>query len=722
MGRSIHHKRYVGHVPICLLFLSLWLWGGNLQAQNLDCGNATAIDLCAFIEGNTSAGAANNDGYFFDPNSPTFTPATGKEVVYDFFTSLDRVTIKLESDNPGLQGFILGNCNNIQDGFPLAYTFSDGSNSFIGEVTIDLNDIPGYSNNTFYIVVEESRFQPDADYTLQVGDANGPPCPNPNDPCANPVELTVGSLYEGSTIDGTSVFTTYGNGQVLAGAEIVHRFEWPGGTMKATLSPGDVLFGLELDLMLLGSCDPNDFIASEPFAGLNETITQNLPAGTYFLVVDGFGETDVDFYKLLVEREDPPQDPCDNPITLTEGDLYTGSNQNGTTTFNQYVGLQFGNDGPEVVHVINWPGGEMQATLTAGNPDLGTDLDLILLDNCDVNSLIEAPQNTGSNEQIIRALAAGTYYLIVDGYQAADINNYTLLVENLTPQGDLCGDGSNVSTSLQCGVTVSFTPSGQNLDTHCGQDGYTGAERIYQINWDGGRFIATLEEKTPGQELILYSSCDPNSCIRIEPNQIDIGLSTGTYYLVVDGKNGATGRYTLSLTNPDDPDCILPDFQVESIEGDNCVQPGDVATYTATVGNDGDRAFTQEELGVSVDRFYLAKDREAFNNFQEITETSVPSQQVRPGDTYTTTGSISIPDNIEPGDYIIIFFADADQAVTEAFAGGNIITYPISIGNNNGPDYVPSNLQAPNAANPEEDIRIRVTLANEGNANGSASG
>ncbi|MEM8899618.1 MAG: LamG-like jellyroll fold domain-containing protein, partial [Bacteroidota bacterium] len=281
---------------------------------------------------------------------------------------------------------------------------------------------------------------------------------------------------------------------------------------------------------------------------------------------------------------------------------------------------------------------------------------------------------------------------------------------------------SNVTTSLQCGATVSFTPSSQNLDTHCGQDGYTGAERIYQINWDGGRFIATLEEKTPGQELILYSSCDPNSCIRIEPNQIDVALSAGPYYLVVDGKNGAKGRYTLSLTNPDDPNCILPDFKAESIEGDNCVQPGDVATYTATVGNDGDRAFTQEELAVSFDRFYLAKDREAFNNFQEITETSIPSQQVRPGDTYTTTGSISIPDNIEPGDYVIIFFADADEVVTEAFAGGNIITYPISIGNNNGPDYVPSNLQAPNAANPEEDIRIRVTLANEGNANGSASG
>ncbi|MEM8900949.1 MAG: PPC domain-containing protein, partial [Bacteroidota bacterium] len=122
-----------------------------------------------------------------------------------------------------------------------------------------------------------------------------------------------------------------------------------------------------------------------------------------------------------------------------------------------------------------------------GNPDLGTDLDLILLDNCDVNSVIAAPQVAGSSEQITQTLAAGTYYLIVDGYQSADINNYTLLVENLTPQGDLCGDRSNVTTSLQCGATVSFTPSSQNLDTHCGQDGYTGAERIYQINWDGGR-------------------------------------------------------------------------------------------------------------------------------------------------------------------------------------------------------------------------------------------
>ncbi|MEM7511632.1 MAG: LamG-like jellyroll fold domain-containing protein, partial [Bacteroidota bacterium] len=730
MGRRIHHKRYVGHVPICLLFLSLWLWGGNLQGQNLDCGNATAIDLCAFIEGNTSAGAANNDGYYRDPNSAVTVFASGKEIVYAISSSVQTLRINLQGD---VTAAILGDCSNIRsqpgfDGFPLALPKPEGGVLFSGEFTVNVNDIPGVNNGIVYIVVEENNFQPNADYTLQVGDANDAPCPNPNDPCADPVALTIGDQYEGSTIDGTSVFTTYGNGKVLAGAEVVHRFEWPGGFMKATLSPGDILFGLELDLMLLGSCDPNDFIASEPRAGLNETITQNLPAGTYFLVVDGLGETDVDFYKLLVEQL---PDPCDNLVPLTLGTPYTGTNANGTSVFTDY-GDNIILDGPEVIHTVDWPGGPMQVSFTNEAPDLGGRLFLNVLNSCNPTDLARGAYEMGNvNERIIDDFPAGTYYLSVDGFNFTNnVNNYRLLVEEVNLSVDIC-EISNVipPSNLACGRTIFGTTDRDSrlavLDTHCGIEGYTGKENVFQVDWDGGRFLLRLEDKTPGQEMILYSSCDENSCVAISANQIDQNLEAGTYYVVIDGKNGVAGDYVLSLSNPNDPDCTLPDFNVLSLEGDDCATPGASFTVTARVENSGGRSFTSDELVVSVDRFFISDDPDPNNYDNWIRLAENPSQGVNPGESYTSSAKVTIPSDLQEGSYFMIFYAEDDLKVTESSVPdfrSNQFTYPISIGNNNGPDYVASNFQAPSAANPEEDIQIKVTLANEGNANGSASG
>ncbi|MEL6191333.1 MAG: LamG-like jellyroll fold domain-containing protein [Bacteroidota bacterium] len=606
---------------------------------------------------------------------------------------------------------LLGSCD-PNDVIAGGVTTSNVSGSFYG---FD-QDVPA---GTYYLVVDGFGTQKTDYYTLLVEDGTEV---QPEDPCDNIQPIQVDVPFSFSNAGGTSEFSTYNNGVVPGqGPEIVHSINWPGGEMKATLVAGNPDLGTDLDLILLGSCEPNNYINGSFEGGTAESITQDLPAGTYYLVADGFEVTDINNYILTVESPLQP-DPCDNLVPLTINQEYMGTNANGTSVFTTY-GNNKVLEGPEIVHSFNWPGGDMKATLSPGDNTIGGELDIMLLGSCDPSDFLASNPLGGLNEEILVAnLAAGTYFLVVDGFD--DVNNvdfYKLLVEEVE-QEDFCGDRDNVSTELQCGVTVSLTPNVSDLDAHCGQEGYTGPERIYEIDWTGGRFIATLEEKNPGQELILYRSCDPNDCVTIEPNQIDINLSTGTYYLVVDGKDGASGRYTLSLTNPDNPDCILPDFKLLTFEGDDCVQPGDNLTYTATVGNDGDRAFTQEELAEAIDRVYLTAnpDPADFENWVKLAE--APSKQVAPGGSYSTSFNLIIPDNTAPGDYFLIFWADDDFKVTEAFAGGNTSVNPISVGNSTGPDYVPSNLQAPSAANPEEDIQIKVTLANEGNANGSASG
>ena len=319
----------------------------------------------------------------------------------------------------------------------------------------------------------------------------------------------------------------------------------------------------------------------------------------------------------------------------------------------------------------------------------------------------------------------------MDGFGTTNnVNDYDLLVEEVNSSVDIC-EISNVipPNNLACGKTILGTTNRESrlavLDTHCGIEGYTGKESVFEVDWAGGRFLLRLEDKTPGQEMILYSSCDENSCVAISANQIDQNLEAGTYYVVIDGKNGVAGDYVLSLSNPNDPDCTLPDFNALSLEGDDCATPGVSFTVTARVENSGARAFTDDELAVSVDRFFISDDPDPGNYDNWIRLAENPSQGVNPGEAYTSSAEVTIPSDLPEGSYFMIFYADDDLKVAESSVPdfrSNQFTYPISIGNNNGPDYVASNFQAPSAANPEEAIQIKVTLANEGNANGFASG
>lgn len=67
----------------------------------------------------------------------------------------------------------------------------------------------------------------------------------------------------------------------------------------------------DLDLFLLGSCDPGDCLdASLGVSGV-ENVSANVPAGTYYAVVDGWiGLADGSGYELRVTCSTP----CSNPV------------------------------------------------------------------------------------------------------------------------------------------------------------------------------------------------------------------------------------------------------------------------------------------------------------------------------------------------------------------------------------------------------------------------
>jgi hypothetical protein len=107
--------------------------------------------------------------------------------------------------------------------------------------------------------------------------------------CSNAPLVTIGKTIQGNTsTNGKSNISTYNNDPwwQLTGPEVVHKLEWSGGDVSIKLSNKSAA----LDLILLRSCNNNDFVDSGGGnSGLKEsTIKRYLDPGTYYIVVDGW--------------------------------------------------------------------------------------------------------------------------------------------------------------------------------------------------------------------------------------------------------------------------------------------------------------------------------------------------------------------------------------------------------------------------------------------------
>ena len=117
--------------------------------------------------------------------------------------------------------------------------------------------------------------------------------------CGDAPEVSIGRTIQGNTSIGRNNVNNYNNDPwwQSTGPEGVHKLEWPGGEVTIKLNNKSAA----LDLLLLRSCDNNDFIASGGGnSGIIESvITRNLPKGTYYIVVDGWQQAK-GTYDLLV--------------------------------------------------------------------------------------------------------------------------------------------------------------------------------------------------------------------------------------------------------------------------------------------------------------------------------------------------------------------------------------------------------------------------------------
>lgn len=212
--------------------------------------------------------------------------------------------------------------------------------------------------------------------------------------------------------------------------------------------------------------------------------------------------------------------------------------------------------GPDRVYVFDKKmAGDLQIGLEILTPDI--DLDLFLLSgNCSEVSCIAASttNNKKSNNEgiILEDAPLGTYYIVVDA-QFADVAGRFRLEVNC---GYLyCGNDIEVN----CGVPFAYNNSFGEDDVSL----YTCSPNVYNVENNGPEVVHYFTTTTAGMvdisltglsanlELFLLGACDRGACLQYSQNPgtsneiISTYLEPGTYYVVVDGYNGATSDYNL---------------------------------------------------------------------------------------------------------------------------------------------------------------------------------
>lgn len=348
--------------------------------------------------------------------------------------------------------------------------------------------------------------------------------------------------------------------------------------------------GLDLDIFLLApNCGTVTCLGSSTTPN---TITNNegivlldAPLGLYYLVVDGQFPTSFGEYRIELGCADLD---CSNVQPLECGVPYLGNNTNGNDDVviywcpDQNV-LNVDNNGPEIVHSFTTTTND---TVTISLTGLTGDLELFLLETCDRNDCIWSSQNPGlNNEEITRFLPAGTYYVVVDGYNGAT-SNYTLTVDCTSNCNNINLGVSNSGAS--CGLSNGWV----NVNIFGGQPNYlvtlTGASFLTcpttgtACNFSSlpnGNYTVNVTDAVGcavSQNLTLAAATGP-TISTISITTADCGSPTGSATVTASGgsapytflwSNGQTGQ---SLTN-----VITGTYIVTAIDGNNCTSTQNV--------------------------------------------------------------------------------------------------------------------------------------------------
>ncbi len=358
-------------------------------------------------------------------------------------------------------------------------------------------------------------------------------------PTVNFLCSSVGTLnVTGTTVDITGIQVQNNGAGASAGTAQIGFYL----SLDPTITTADLLIGTDaIPVLAAGGTSTHS---------LNVDVsTLGLPAGTYYIG-----------YIIDYSGQEPEVDETDNAcgwpnptVTIAcsslMGDCLGNSSFSESTVgqsdnYNNYNGAQYGTgySGPEDLYEFTTPGGAVTITMSG----LTADLDLILMSDCDVNSTFYAESvNAGTNNETITiTLAAGTYYIYIDGWGGAssdyqlDINCAGVSVRpKVYLQGPLSGttmdDGLRISN-----LVPSTNPYGTSMNESLISSLLSGTGNDAIVDWvevelrdasDNTLVVATRSALLQRDGDVV--DVDGSSAVKF------VGVAAGNYYVAVKHRN-----------------------------------------------------------------------------------------------------------------------------------------------------------------------------------------
>jgi hypothetical protein len=435
-----------------------------------DCGTT--------IKGNTFFGKSNYYKYECSDHK-----MDGNEIIYEF-------------DNPSTQNVVISLTDLVQDLdlFLMEYvtpmnpdrcvkssTRTDGSYE-----SIFVENLP---KGKYYIVVEGYNKR-ESSFTLKID------CPKPRGflDCANAQNVECNNTYSGDTKLGKANNNFYGSDSPVYynGKELVYKFVAPQGAAEVIAFLENLTS--DVDFFVVDNCgNPvSSFSASTESNLSDEAILFYPVAGrTYYFVVDS-PEGLEGSYNLRLECTGtcpgcPPSPPfnCNKKTLLLCNTPLADNNFNGDSRNKAYcTGVALAKE--KLYYFEIKTAQEVEIILSKINP--GKSLNIYLLNQCEPSGkcLAVGNKSSESDDVIIKNLAAGIYYIWVDGFKVSDESTYTIEVR--------CKeiDCSNSPMNL------SFTTSKINCNYNVSVNINSGGIPPFSYKWSNGNITAQLNNVPPG--------------------------------------------------------------------------------------------------------------------------------------------------------------------------------------------------------------------------------
>lgn len=357
--------------------------------------------------------------------------------------------------------------------------------------------------------------------------------------CSAPLPLTLGTPVRGNTSQGSNNMS----GSCLGGGdapEIVYTFTIERRAQITAVLNSDY----DGALYLLGTCgEMRSEIACNddaPTTARSE-VSGTLDPGTYFLVVDGFGNGAGE-YELMVEAMELQNlaQVCQSAPTLTAGQAVTGQTTGQPNYFT--ATCAGGARSPDRVYSLDVPARSrlrvrMQSTYDGA---------IYVRSDCQ-NPNAELACNDDHRDtrhsMLVTTVDPGRYYIFADGFSSGSAGDYSLRAD-LAPLtgGNVPADACAAPGTATPGqdIVLDTFPAADDMAGSCGGQG--APDVVYQLNVPSRmRLRARMADPEFAGAIYVQRQCGVSSsevvCSSAGPRgtELDANLQPGQYFLVIDG-------------------------------------------------------------------------------------------------------------------------------------------------------------------------------------------